>query len=324
MTRLLTSLAKQADATINRGYLRLFRERGSLVTLLFHGLFQKESEIALNHVSPQQRMTAEHFRQIVDYFLSHGYQAIAPDALAAPLDRDGKYLLITFDDGYFSSCQALPVMQEYDAPAIFFVPLNHVRQNKCFWWDVVWRERQRRGVPEQAIRRELRALRTRKNGELEEMLVKEYGPKALQPVGDIDRPMTLAEFRQFAVEKEVHVGNHTMDHAMLTNYSPAEMASEIGGAQAALAELTGAEPSVIAYPDGRYSETVIRKAREAGLRFGITTVREKNYLPLDPDSESCMSLGRFTLVADGSLRRQMENTRSDVALRGLKRGRRKR
>lgn len=324
MTIMLTSLAKQIDVTISRGYLKYFRERGALLTLLFHGFFQDEAEIALNHVSPQQRMTVDHFRQIVDYFLNHGYQAITPDALAGPLDRSGKYLLITFDDGYFSSCQALPVMKEYDAPAIFFVPVNHITQNKCFWWDVVWRERQRRGVPEQTIRRELRALRSRKNSEIEAMLVEAFGPNALQPVSDIDRPMTLAEFREFAGEKEVHIGNHTMDHAMLTNYIPSEMAGEIGGAQVAIAELTGAEPSVIAYPDGRYSETVIHKAREAGLRFGITTVREKSYLPLVTSGDDCMSLGRFTLVADGSLRQQMENARSDIALRRLKSGRRKR
>lgn len=324
MAQIITSVAKRADLALCRGYLRFFRERGALLTLLFHGFFQNEAEIASNHVSPQQRLTVEHFRQIVDYYLTHGYEIISPDALAGPLDRDRKYLLLTFDDGYFSSRLTLPVLKEYGIPAISFVSMNHVTQNKCFWWDVVWRERQRRGEPEEAIRRELRALRSKKNHEIEQFLKTEFGKKALLPVGDIDRPMTLAELEKFASEKEVYIGNHTMDHAMLTNYSFSEMEKEIGDAQATIAGFTGIEPSVIAYPDGRYSEAVIRAARAAGLKFGITTESEKNYLPLDTDSDSCMRLGRFTLVADGRLEQQMDKTRSDIKLRHLKSGARKR
>lgn len=49
-------------------YSLYFYEKKSLITILFHGLFNNEDEIKLNHVDPQQSMTTEKFDQFIKYF----------------------------------------------------------------------------------------------------------------------------------------------------------------------------------------------------------------------------------------------------------------
>src|SRR5439155_15926022 len=113
-----------------------FRERAGLLVFLFHSLFRDEREIALNHVDPLDRTTVGQFLEFVAYYRNQGYQFIGPDDLLNGLKPDGTYALITFDDGYYNNTLALPVLQRYQVPAVFFISTDHVRENKCFWWDV--------------------------------------------------------------------------------------------------------------------------------------------------------------------------------------------
>src|SRR4051812_13209506 len=113
MIATIQNLVRMADDVIARGYLGLFRERGGLRAFLFHSLFRDESEIARQQVDPLQRTTLAQFREFVEYYLGHGYTFVGPDDVLAGLDPEGKYALITFDDGYYNNTLALPVMREY-------------------------------------------------------------------------------------------------------------------------------------------------------------------------------------------------------------------
>ena len=58
-----------------------------------------------------------------------------------------------------------------------------------------------------------------------------FGPDALRPRNDVDRPFKPDELKTFAQSKCVYVGNHTVNHGILTNYSPDEMRRQVQGAQ---------------------------------------------------------------------------------------------
>lgn len=55
--------------------------------------------------------------------------------------REGKPLpknpaLVTFDDGYRDNHDlALPILKQYDIPAIFFVATSYIEERRLFWWD---------------------------------------------------------------------------------------------------------------------------------------------------------------------------------------------
>jgi peptidoglycan/xylan/chitin deacetylase (PgdA/CDA1 family) len=314
MKRNIISTIKTVDQKLSLLSLKILEETNSLVILLFHGLFLDETEVNSNVVAPQQRVTTQHFHQILEYFLSHNYTFIAPHEIVSGLNHHGRYVLITFDDGYFNNIRALPILKEFQAPAVFFISMNHVTENKSFWWDVLYRERMKQGKSVTAILVECEQLKSKTNKEIENHLVRLFGDKALQPLGDLDRPFRAAELKEFASDKLVFLGNHTSDHAILTNYGDHDIKTEISAAQNEIHTLTGQSPIMIAYPDGRYSDQIISISEEEGLLLGVTTEPRKNYLPLDLTRGQSMRLGRFTVCGSKAITMQCELVRSDVQL----------
>ena len=316
MTEAIQSVVRMVDAALARLYLSLFRERHALRAFLFHSMFRDEREIALNLIDPLQRTTVAHFRQFVAYYVSHGYRFVSPADVLAGLPTDGRYAMITFDDGYYNNVRALAVLAEFDVPATFFISTDHVRENRLFWWDVLYRELAAQGMSERRIYREALALKSLRTEEIERQLTGRFGAAAFVPRGDIDRPFTPDELREFARSPLVHLGNHTAHHAILTNYEPHEMRDQLRRAQVALREITGTEPLAVAYPNGAHDDEVIDACRDVGLKLGATTRPAKNDLPLERNSRELLRLGRFSTHGAGRILSQCQTYRSDLLLYG--------
>lgn len=292
-----------------------FDEKKSLITILFHGLFRDEDEIKLNHVDPQQSMTTEKFEQFVKYFKKQNYTFVSPDDIIQGLDSNKNHILITFDDGYYSNFHALPILNKYNVPALFFISSNHVKENKCFWWDVIYRQRLNEDFGKDDINIEIESLKYKKNSEIESYIKNEFGIKALEPISDIDRPFTPHELRKFAKNKHVFIGNHTNNHALLTNYNLIEVKEEIQNSQNSILGMTGILPNAIAYPNGNYSNDIIRVSKKIdGLELGITTLHKKNLFPLFINEYDSFTLSRFTLWGDQNINSQCRYFRSDIHL----------
>lgn len=306
-------LIRLFDQILSQAYLRFFQEKNSLITFLFHALFRDEKEIHLGIVDSQQGITIQHFCQFVEYYLEHDYIFISPDDILNGLSNNKKYILITFDDGYFNNQYVLPVLKEYGIPAVFFVTANHVKHSKCFWWDVLYRERMKQGKPAKGITQEGLQLKSKTNDEIERYIIDRFGATAFRPIGDIDRPFTPSELKDFSKEKHVFLGNHTSDHAILTNYSKSEIKSQILGAQNGIYDITGITPVIISYPNGNYSNEIIEISKEISLKLGITIDFKKNYLPIDFQGNDAFRLGRFILDGNNQLIKQCAMFRTDIA-----------
>jgi peptidoglycan/xylan/chitin deacetylase (PgdA/CDA1 family) len=306
------NLVRSTDALVARLYLSLFRERDGLLTFLFHSLFRNRAEMERNLLDPLDRTTVDHFRQLIEYYLEHGYRFITPQELLAGLPAGGKFAMLTFDDGYYNNMLAVPVLEEYKVPAVFFIATNHVQQQKSYWWDVMYRELKAGGASDGEIYNESLAMKPLRTSEIERKLVERFGGGCLKPRTDIDRPMNPSELRDFAACRYVHLGNHTADHAILINYTRDEMREQVLGCQRALKEMVGSEPACIAYCNGNYSEEVVAVCREAGLKLGFTIRPRKNRLPLDEGSADLMRLNRFVPHTESPIPVQCRTYRSDV------------
>src|ERR1700730_953353 len=262
-------LVHSFDGMLANLTLRLGKERNVLLSFLFHGLFLSTHEMQSGAVDPQQGITVDMFRTLVGHFRSHSYRFVSPGEIIQGLAPDGKYVLLTFDDGYYNNVRALPVLEEFDVPAVFFISTGHVKEQKAFWWDVVYRDYWKRNKQPSEMERVIADYKLLKTDEVESHLKKAYGNNALRPVGDLDRPFSLSELRKFAKHKCVFLGNHTADHAILPNYSHTEIYEQINGAQEDLKEIAGQVPTIIAYPSGGASTEIHQIAREAGLNLGI-------------------------------------------------------
>jgi peptidoglycan/xylan/chitin deacetylase (PgdA/CDA1 family) len=316
MIATIQKLVRSADAAVARAYLAMRREQNALMPFLFHSLFRNQREMDLNVVEPLERTTVAQFRQFVEYYLEHGYRFVSPAEVLEGLSPSGKYALITFDDGYYNNTLARAVLEEFQVPAVFFISTNHVRQNKCFWWDVFFRERLAQGATRRQIYRETVGLKGMRTEEIEAMLVERFGAGALTPRGDVDRPFTPPELREFAACPYVHLGNHTANHAILTNYTPEEVREQVAGAQKALAEMTGVTPTAIAYPNGAHDPRIVEICREVGLRLGVTVRPHKTTLPIKAGWEGMLRIGRFCPNGDAPMVSQCRTYRSDLQLSG--------
>lgn len=315
MTRALQAFVRSTDSFVARLYLSIFAEKPALSCFLFHSLFRDEAEMGQNAIDPLDRTTVAHLRQLIEYYLEQGYRFVSPADIPGALAGDGKWALITFDDGYFNNSLALPVLREFDVPALFFISSNHVREQKCFWWDVLYRELIAQGASPGGVNQEALALKYLTTEDIESNLLQRFGPMALRPRGEIDRPFTLRELREFAADPLVHIGNHTSNHAILTNYPAGEARGQIERCQQDLAEMIGRRPDAIAYPNGAYNEEVIAACVEQGIRLGFTVRPRKNRLPLG-SGDALLTLGRFVPHSQSSVASQCRTYRSDVLLYG--------
>ncbi len=312
MSNPLWSAFKETDRAISRLYLDLIRERNALIAFFFHGLWYDKSTAALNVVVPYNMITVQDFRQFVEYFLEQNYIFVSPEDILNGLDPHRKFVLTTFDDGYSNNQLALPVLKEFQIPATFFISTRPVKENRSFWWDVLYRQRIKRGSTLDAIDRELESYKSSTHLQIERQISDLFGPKAFEPLGEIDRPLTPAELQRLAAEKYVFIGNHTQDHAILTNYDTATIQEQLVESQKDLDLLTGRAPMSLAYPNGRYNETVLRIAQAVGLKIGLTTSHRKNYLPLTSSSQRLLQLGRFHLSSEADLVDRCKFIRSDI------------
>jgi peptidoglycan/xylan/chitin deacetylase (PgdA/CDA1 family) len=309
--RLLDRSLTRASEEIGRGLSKVLPDKPGLLTFSFHSLFADAGELQRHIVHPQQAVTLAHFREFVEYFLGHGYSFVNPDDILKGLSEERRYAMITFDDGYYNNVRALPFLREYRVPAVFFITAGHVAENRPFWWDVLYRERMKDGVSSSRIAAEEKMLKARTHDEVERYLAAQLGAHKLHPVGDLDRPFTPSELRDFSREPFVAIGNHTRDHAVLTNYPAEEAFEQIVSAQSLLREMSGIAPVSICYPNGSYSAEVVHLAKAAGLQVGIACDPHKNQLPLDPQSAAVMCLGRFTIQGNDRVTRQCEILRTE-------------
>ncbi|MDB5743017.1 MAG: Polysaccharide deacetylase [Polaromonas sp.] len=274
----------------------------SLVNVLFHSLYESSAQLGDPALAPNQNVTVADFSAFIEEMLENNYKVVSPAQVDAGLKPGGRYLTITFDDGYFNNQLALEVLNRFRVPATFFISTDHVHQNKAFWWDAFSRELSRSGVPATAQKAEIEQLKVWTPERIDAFLCQRFGSSVLKPSGDLDRPFTPRELGQFALNPWVHIGNHTRDHAILTNCTPDEMAEQIRACQDALADLVGYRPVVIAYPNGNCSPAAVQAALAAGLRLGFTVAPQAPRLPLDDASR--MTMGRFFFFGGQDIRRQ--------------------
>jgi len=313
MPSAIKSLVLTADAAIAALTLGVTNERGVLLTFLFHSLFESPEEAQSGVMDPQQGITVEMLRQFISYFQRHSYEFVFPADIIDGLQPRGKYVLLTFDDGYYNNVRALPVLEEFGVPAVIYISTKAVKQRKAFWWDVVYREKKKRGRSGTEIQHAIAGYKCLKTADVEAQLRKEFGAEALRSVGNLDRPLTPTELNDLSANPLISLGNHTRDHAILTNYSAAEVLEQIQGAQDDIEEMTGKIPQSIAYPNGSVSPEVVRAAESVGLRLGIDVRPGRNRLPLSAGSREMMALKRAALWSDRAIERQCWLSRSSFS-----------
>jgi peptidoglycan/xylan/chitin deacetylase (PgdA/CDA1 family) len=309
---MLNRAFSKIDRTCSRVQLRLFERRGALITIFVHGLFLNKSQISQDWCYPQQRTTVPDLRRMIVYFQSAGYRFVSPVELLDGLDPTGKYALLTFDDGYFNNQLALPLLEQYGVPALFFITAGLVEEGRAHWWDVLYRARRQQGVTADEAGEEIRRRYRVTTDQIESELKRELGVDDFRPVGDVDRVFTPSELRSLAEHPNVFIGNHCWTHAFLPAYSLDAARVEIMRAQQALRQITGKPLLAVCYPYGAWNPGVLKICNEAGFKMGFSTVARKESLSVLAHAQRRMLMGRFGLWGNQEIEPQCEFMRSDL------------
>lgn len=295
---------------------RIAGPRSSLVILLFHGLFRDEAEAFAGYIDPYQPLTEPDLETLIDCFQTASYRFIAPNDLFGEFEPGARRVLLTFDDGYANNLRAVPILKRFGVPATFFIATGNVASGEAFWWDVLYRERMRRQTNHAEIVAERQKLKAFDNKTIKARLRDLFGDDAFTPHCDIDRPMTVAELQAVAREPLVTLGNHTIDHELLTRIPPEEARRQIVGCQEMLAEWTGEMPEIIAYPNGIHNAAIVAEAEKAGLTAGLISLRGKPDLPLGPADK--MRLPRYALTGGRNMERDCRVVMAPFSLSGIR------
>lgn len=242
---------------------------------------------------------------------------VAIDDLLDHLERGRRLppnpVLVTFDDGYRDNREhAQPILDRLGVPACFFVTSGNLAQRKVFWWDrVAYLFNQSRvatarltypvplllrpaGDGGRARRTVLRLIKTHPGLDLERFLAQLARALRVDWDDELERRaadqllMTWDDARALAAAG-MEIGSHTRTHRVLYTVPPAELAVELAGSRADIAQALGRPVRAISYPVGRSLRRMpglLRAVREAGYRVGFTCEPRATPLsgrqPIDP------------------------------------------
>lgn len=201
-------------------------------------------------------------------------------------------LSITFDDGYADNAtQALPVLQEHEVSATFFVTSGFLDGGRM-WNDTVIETVRRLPAGELdltdiglgchevsdedkpvLIRQLLTAIKHRAAARRAEM-VAAIGER-VDGLPD-NLMMTGPQVRELAAAG-MDIGAHTVTHPILTRLPDAQAREEMAQGREALQDLLGGPVELFAYPNGKagqdFTDVHADMARELGFRAAVTTDR---------------------------------------------------
>ncbi len=221
--------------------------RDCCFVLLFHGISSQRYLAVPDDVQPS--LSRDELRTILSW-LQPRFRFLSPTEFFAA-DHPG--VLLTFDDGLANNVtNALPVLEEYNAPAIFFVSTQHVLEPRN--WLSATRQMARRGWgSEDAVPEDI-AL-------------------------DYYDGMSADQLVRCAAHPLITIGSHTVSHSFLTRCSIDELSFELTESKRALEAMSGKTVDLFAYPTGDYNREVAEAVQAAGYRAAFAVAPRNVGLP---------------------------------------------
>lgn len=197
-------------------------------------------------------------------------------------------VVITFDDGYAdNACEALPILEELEVPATFFVSTGSVGRKQEFWWDELDRLilgewcfetsfELGKAWPTNTVDDRLNMYKeihplvkkmdsARRDQLLERLRVWAHADDTARPT---HWPMTLEELQSLSQSPWATVGAHTVTHTPLSSLSTKLQSEEIVGSKRQLEEWLKKEITVFSYPFGGkcdYTCDTVELCKKAGF-----------------------------------------------------------
>lgn len=281
-------LARFADAT---GVARMVRRLGAWTGILvfnYHRIgFDSAYNAGIWDASPPS------FEQQV-LLLKKEFDVIAPvDLETAVRARSGRYVMLTFDDGYRDNfAEALPVLKAHGVPATFFVTTDFLDTGRIAWWDEIawivhsshrnelpagsWLERPlsmepgARATTTKLLINVCMSLSRQRQDSFLDFLADAADTGRHRPGGEFW--MTWDQVRQIRAAG-MYVGGHSVTHPLLAGLSTDQQRREVIGCRARLVAELGEPMLYFSYPYGgkdSFDESTRRILAANGVEFAFS------------------------------------------------------
>jgi len=207
----------------------------------------------------------------------------------AILKKDKLNIAITFDDGYKDSLtNAFPILKKYQVPATIFCTINSLDGEKLWFQEIYQKVEQLQGPSiklswiDQPInlsnkwKAMERIANSCKDLKYEEALsrialIPNYSEDLLK-----EEMLTWDDLIKFKQSALISIGAHTCKHWNLTTLNKHELHTELNTPLQKLRDFLDEEGVMVAYPNGRYNENILKKAEQLGYTMGFIMSRGIN------------------------------------------------
>lgn len=275
------------------GLLRFIRRRvlheSGIYVLGFHRILA-QSEKSRSDSLPGMILGEAAFEELIDY-LRQGMQFITLATFLQCGNNPGfserARCLLTFDDAWIDTyARAAPLLKKRETPAIVFVPVGLVGEQKGFWVEqlvAAWKDpssrdrfalfmdrvslgnRRGRGIDE-IIQWLLHMQARERQSILEGVLT----VGSVDDKGNVDAIMTWKQLARMKGQG-IEIGAHTVTHPLLSHEDDVTVESELRLGKQMLEQQLGASVRAFAYPNGDWDRRVRERVIEAGYACAFTT-----------------------------------------------------
>ncbi|GAB7087895.1 polysaccharide deacetylase family protein [Marinifilum fragile] len=209
------------------------------------------------------------FEGIIGFLLSKGFRFISEEEyfqiISGEKDTEGRTAFISFDDGWKGNLRLIPVLEKYQIPATFFIPVRPVMTGN-FWWEyaakVVEENQEFKSVEE------LKKLTNHSRMQLIRGAAARYELKR--------SCIELSELKRLSENPFITIGSHTYHHPITIKCSDEELEFEYRESKKALEEWLSVEINSFSFPNGDYNQRDLALLKKYNYKMAFTVNPELN------------------------------------------------
>ncbi len=288
---------------------------GSCAVLLYHRISEYSTDPQLLCVTPKN------FNAHLT-FLKANYNILRIDEWESCILNKRKFpersVVLTFDDGYADNFLfALPLLEQHNIQALFYIATGTIDTDREFWWDEVERAillpeklyefsvsfdqeivsyNPNKDNRKQFYDKLLAMLRVLPPAERDAIILKLLADSYANNARTSHRPMTWEEVKLMSDSSSVVIGAHTVSHPSLAYLNRSNQRFEIETSKKVLSDKIQKDLIHFSFPFGTHSDFNNDSLDVCKTNFKIVSA---NYPALCYANSDCYQLPRF-LVRDWS------------------------
>ena len=269
--------------------------RGRACVICYHRILPDDEFEADKSPNYNLIMPTSKFAEQME-FLSENHEVVSMDGLVDYLesepDRDSNKFVVavTFDDGYKDNLtHALPILEQYNIPAIIYITTRFPEGDTWMWWNEIWDYLDKNDALEVNDLNEGRTIRTPRQkikcfNKLFDWILNLSYEKQKKYVETITKSVARKQYSNLCLNWEeikildqhplVTIGAHTNSHPNLKKLTEQEAFAEMSYSKNLLEEKLKHSVEHFAYPFGTPNEADVREfelASRCGFRTAVTT-----------------------------------------------------